>query len=302
MKNPRFVLKLWHKIIHQSMKNKKGTKKACDTSSEDIKTMEKEIAKKGEILKISTGEKYKTIDELFLQSQPSSVYYTLLILSVFIITCGLLLQNAPIVIGGMLVTPILTPILVISLAISVAELNALKSPLYLLLKSTIAIIAGSTLLTIFLGAGQMENMLQNDIRTAILYFIVAAASGVAATFAWIRKEVSEILPGVSIAVSLVPPLSLIGINLGTLQFETARFYFTIYCLNLFGIIAGSLIIFSLLKFQKNRMAVVKIVKEFEEIKKNKQAKIKAKKTMEKMNQLQKNIKETIKLDKHKKDD
>lgn len=300
MITPRFVLKLWHKTIHLSMKNKRRMKNSSDTTPKDIKTKEKEIAKKGEILKISTGEKYKTIDELFLQSHPSSVYYTLLILSVFIITCGLLLQNAPIVIGGMLVTPILTPILVISLAISVAEINALKSPLSLLVKSTIAVIGVSTLITIFFGSGQIEHILQNDIRTAILYFIVAAASGMAATFAWVRKEVSDILPGVSIAVSLVPPLSLIGINLGTLQFETARFYFTVYCLNLFGIIAGSMIIFSLLKFQKNRMAVVKIVKEYEEIEKNKQAKIKAKKTIEKINQLKKSIEETIELDKQKK--
>ncbi len=296
------MLKYWHRIIHENMKNKQVVKKnSCAPTAEDIKTMEKEIEKKGEILKISTGEKYKTIDELFVQSQPSSVYYTLLILSVFIVTCGLLLQNAPIVIGGMLVTPVLTPILVVSLAISVAEIHALKGPLFLILRSTLTIIAVSTIITVIFGMNNLEQTFVNDSRTAILYFIVAATSGVAATFAWVRKEVSDILPGVSIAVSLVPPLSLIGINLGILQFESARFYLIIYLLNLFGIIAGSLIIFSLLRFQKNRGMVTRTVNALEEIEKTREAKIKAKKTIEKMDQVKKNIEETIELDKQKKD-
>ncbi len=279
---------------------KKKTNKKDENNilkNQDIKEKSKKISEKNAILKIKSKEKYKTIDELFTQSQPSSIYYTLLILSVFIVTCGLLLQNAPIVIGGMLVTPILTPILVVSMAISVAEIRALKGPLYLILKSTLAVIAFSTVITLIFGVDKIDQVFVNDLRTAVLYFIVAAASGVAATFAWVRKEVSDILPGVSIAVSLVPPLSLIGINLGTLQFDTARFYLIIYMLNLFGIIAGSLIIFSLLRFEKSRGVIMQKVKEFEEIEKYKEAKEKAKKTMEQMEQIKKNVSETIEMEK-----
>ncbi len=281
------------------MSKKKSDKKKEDNilKDKDIKEKSEEISEKNAILKIKSKEKYKTIDELFTQSQPSSIYYTLLILSVFIVTCGLLLQNAPIVIGGMLVTPILTPILVVSMAISVAETRALRGPLYLILKSTLAVIAFSTIITLIFGVEKIEQVFVNDLRTAILYFIVAAASGVAATFAWVRKEVSDILPGVSIAVSLVPPLSLIGINLGTLQFDTARFYLIIYMLNLFGIIAGSLIIFSLLRFEKSRGVIVQKVKEFEKIEQYREAKEKAKKAMEQMEQIKKNVSEAIEMEK-----
>lgn len=281
------------------MSKKKHNKKPGENilKDQEIKEKSKEISEKNAILKIKSKEKYKTIDELFTQSQPSSIYYTLLILSVFIVTCGLLLQNAPIVIGGMLVTPILTPILVVSMAISVAEIRALRGPLYLILKSTLAVIAFSTVITLIFGVEKIEQVFVNDLRTAILYFIVAAASGVAATFAWVRKEVSDILPGVSIAVSLVPPLSLIGINLGTLQFDTARFYLIIYMLNLFGIIAGSLIIFSLLRFEKSRGVIVQKVKEFEEIEQYREAKEKAKKAMEQMEQIKKNVSEAMEMEK-----
>ena len=49
---------------------------------------------------------------------------------------------------------------------------------------------------------------------------------------------------------MVPPLSLIGISLILLDVEAARFYFLISVFNLLGIIVGSLIVFSLLKFYR----------------------------------------------------
>jgi uncharacterized hydrophobic protein (TIGR00271 family) len=254
------------------------------------------IAEKGEILKVKAHAKFKTIDELFEQSHPSSVYYTLLILSIFIVTTGLLLQNAPIVIGGMLVTPILTPILVIALGITAAEVKAVKGPLVLVLKSTILTILASAVLTLIFGTSEIEQIFINDLRTAILYFIVASASGIAATFAWVRKEVSDILPGVSIAVSLVPPLSLLGINLGIFSFETARYYLIIYLLNLVGIIVGSLIVFSLLKFHKSKGEIKKKVKEAEDLKKMKTAEQKAKKAVKKMEEVKKNVSEAITME------
>ena len=136
----------------------------------------------------------------------------------------------------------------------------------------------------------------NDLRTAILYFIVATASGVAATFAWVRKEVSDILPGVSMAVALVPPLSLIGVNLGILSFDTARFYLIIYLLNLFGIIVGSLVSFSLLKFQKSKGAIQKKVEEVEDRKHFKDAQQKAQKAVDKLEQIKKNVTEAIEIE------
>lgn len=267
-----------------------------DLLNKENKAKNNKLEEKSQILKVEARIKYKTIEELFEQSQPSSIYYTLLVLSVIIVTCGLLLQNAPIVIGGMLVTPILTPILVIALGISTAELKAMKGPLILLLKSTVFSILISGIFTIIFGLEEISQIFVNDLRTAILYFIVASASGVAATFAWVRKEVSDILPGVSISVSLVPPLSLLGINLGILSFEHARFYLIIYLLNLFGIIVGSLIVFSLLKFQKSKKAVEQKVKEVEDLQKFKEAKNKAKKAVEKMEQVKKNVSEAIEIE------
>lgn len=205
---------------------------------------------KAEILKVSKKEQYKTVDELFERSQSNSVYFTLLVLSIFIVASGLLLDNAPIVIGGMLVAPLLTPVLVIALGLAVGELSAIKNILTLFLQSILIIMGGSLLLALIFGFMERPMFFDNTIRTAVLYFIVALASGAAATFAWTRRETAEVLPGIAIAVSLLPPLSLVGIWLSVFNWEISRFYFLVFFFNLLGIIIGSLVVFTLLKFYK----------------------------------------------------
>ncbi len=253
----------------------------------------------GNILKVTREEQYKTVSELFERAQPNSIYYSLLVLSVFIVVCGLLLNNSPIVIGGMLVTPVLTPILVIALGITVGELKSIKAPGILILKSILITILVSGALTLAFGIQEVPQILENSLRTALLYFIVASTSGMAATFAWVRKQVAEILPGISIAVSLVPPLSLIGIEMGALDFEAARFYLLIFVLNFVGILIGSIIVFSLLRFQRSGWEVKKKVKEGEEIQAYKEAEKKAEKIGKKMEQIKKNIEEVEKVEKEK---
>ena len=213
--------------------------------------MKKNKFKQEHILKMNTTDQYRTVDELFKRSQPNSVYYTMLVLSAFIVTAGLLLNNAPIVIGGMLVTPVLTPLLVIALGLATGEIAAIKGTALLTLKSFVIIVAAAVLLTFIFGPTKVEPIIGDSLRTIVLYFIVALTSGVAATFAWTRKEIADVLPGIAIAVSLVPPLGLVGIGISTLNVAMMRFNFLLFLFNLLGIIVGSLVIFSLLKFYRS---------------------------------------------------
>lgn len=218
--------------------------------------MQKEGSKEGAgLLSVSKAAQYHTVRELLDESKANAVYYTLLVLSSFIVACGLLLDNAAIVIGGMLVTPMLTPVLAVALSISVGEVAALRRVGILIGKSFLIVLGASVLLTLVFGLPQNVLTFENTVRTAVLYFVVALVSGVAATFAWARKEVAPVLPGIAIAVSLVPPISAVGIWLSALQFDAARFYFLVFLFNLFGIVMGSVIVFSLLKFYRTEKAI-----------------------------------------------
>lgn len=182
--------------------------------------------KKGDsLLKVTKAEQYRTVTELFEKSQPDTVFYTLLTLAVFIIASGLLINNSFIIIGGMLVAPVLTPVMLAALGLAVGQTKPVKDAVLLITKSSLLIVAGGFIMSFIFGANQHSLFFENTMRTAILYFIVAIASGVAATLAWTRKEIIDAITGTAIALSLVPPLALIGIRLGALDFELARYYF-----------------------------------------------------------------------------
>lgn len=219
----------------------------------------KKIDQEQDILKVNRTQQYKTVEELFIHSQPSSVYYTLLTLSGFIVACGLLLNNAAIVIGGMLVTPVLTPLLLIALALSVGEPKSIKSSAILIGKSAVLIVGIAIVMALLFGSPRdgISFAFDNSLKGGVLYFIVAVVSGVAATFAWVHKEVAEKLPGIAVSVSLVPPLSLLGIGLSTIDLELAQFSFLVFLFNLAGVILGSMVVFSLLKFYRTQQIIQK---------------------------------------------
>jgi uncharacterized hydrophobic protein (TIGR00271 family) len=209
-----------------------------------------------QILKITRSDQYKTVDELLKKSGSNSVYYTLLILSVCIVAIGLLLGNAPVIIGGMLVTPLLTPILVIALGIATGQTKAIAYSGGLVLRSLLLVVGISFVLALFFGQpAASAYTIADSMKAGVLYFIVAFVSGVAATFAWVHKEANDVLPGIAVAVSLVPPLSLLGISLGAFDVAQMRFSFLIFLANFIGIILGSMVVFSLLKFYKTEKKI-----------------------------------------------
>jgi len=221
----------------------------------------KVIGHRFDILDIRNSDKYDTIEALFEKSTANSVYYTLLFLSSVIVASGLLLNNPAIVIGGILVAPLLTPILVIALGVSVGESKAIRSSLLLVLKSIFLVIFISFILSIIFGSDGGIFIFGDSLRLAGLYFIVAFVSGVAATFAWARKEVAEIMPGTSVSVSLMPPLAIVGIHLSNMDMVHLRLSLFVFLFNLVGIILGSMIVFSLLKFGKAEKIVEKEAQE-----------------------------------------
>jgi uncharacterized hydrophobic protein (TIGR00341 family) len=223
-----------------------------------------EETQKTNLLEVARKDQFKTVEDLLKRRQPKSMFYVMLVLSSLIIAAGVILSSVPIIIGGMLVTPLLTQFLVIALSLTVGEVSLFLKTALFIAKTTLAIIVGSFILGLIFGHSGIEfPLVSNTLAAGFLYFIVAVSSGVAVTMAWIHRDVSEVLPGVAIAVSLVPPLSYIGVGLSQMNIEVAVFFLVIYVLNLFGIIIGSLGVFSLSKFNRmyQEVEAVKIAQE-----------------------------------------
>jgi uncharacterized hydrophobic protein (TIGR00271 family) len=83
----------------------------------------------------------------------------------------------------------------------------------------------------------------------LLDLIVAMVSGVAAAYALCRKDVSAALPGVAIAVALVPPLATVGLFMGMAMPALAYGALLLFLTNLAAIVFASALLFALLGFR-----------------------------------------------------
>lgn len=212
----------------------------------------KNHSSKKDTLHVSKKTQVEVVEELIESSRLTGDFYLMLVLSAVVVTLGLMLNNTAIIIGGMLITPLLTPVLTSALGIVIADRKLIWRSVKILLKSMGIIVGVAVIIALLFPVDDYNLEIESRLINSIPYFLVAFTAGLAATFAWTRKNLGAMLPGVAIAVSLLPPLSVFGIGLSELSGDIIRGSLVTFLLNLFGIVLGSVIIFSLLNFYKTK--------------------------------------------------
>ncbi|MBN2168208.1 MAG: DUF389 domain-containing protein [Actinobacteria bacterium] len=178
-------------------------------------------------------------------------FFVLLFLAGVIATYGVVSDSIATIIGAMIVAPLMTPIMAVSL-------SALSGDGKNIMIST-GLVAAGTAFTVFLAWGLaaiLPGMVQiagNGSITSrtsprLIDLIVALAAGAAGAFATSREDVSDALPGVAIAVSLVPPLSVVGVCLAGGAGHDAMGAFILFLTNFLAIVAAGLIVFAIMGF------------------------------------------------------
>jgi uncharacterized hydrophobic protein (TIGR00271 family) len=201
------------------------------------------------------GDRRASMDEiedgLFITSGDRrakiSQFWVLLALASVIAAGGVVGDSTPAVIGAMIVAPLATPIYGVALATVTGSRRDLLASLGLL----IAGIAVNVLIGFIIGSITVERM-PVDVnpqiigRTAptLLDLVVAVATGLAGSFALVRRDVSNILAGVAIAISLVPVLAVVGITLGSGRLDLAWGAFVLFLTNAAAIIIAGVLVFT----------------------------------------------------------
>jgi len=167
----------------------------------------------GEDVRRMTGSVF--IDGSFTE-RASSRFWVLLVLAATIATAGVIADSTATVIGAMIVAPLMTPILGTSLALVLADrIHLVKSILYVvsgaLLVIAIAFLFGAVTHRVDDYAGNSQ--IAARISPRLIDLIAALATGTVGAFALVRSDISDTLPGVAIAISLVPPLAVVGLLL-----------------------------------------------------------------------------------------
>ncbi len=179
-------------------------------------------------------------------------FFVMITLAATIATLGLLLNSAAVIIGGMLVAPLMSPIIGIALSIALGNARLLRDAAESTLKGIfLAVVVALFLASIQPVVDPTEEVLARSAPN-LLDLIVALASGAAGAYAVSRKDVSAALPGVAIAAALVPPLEVVGIGLAARRFAVAGGGMLLFGTNLIGITLAGAVIFLLLGFRPAR--------------------------------------------------
>jgi uncharacterized hydrophobic protein (TIGR00271 family) len=185
---------------------------------------------------VTTEDIERMTDALFIErswrSPSASRFWVLLVLASVIATAGVVADSTATVIGAMIVAPLMTPILGIALAVVVGDRHALvRSLLYVVggaaLVVAIAFVIG--LVATHPDSYATNTQVAGRISPRLIDLVAALATGTVGAFALVRRDISDTLPGVAIAISLVPPLAVVGLLL-----EVGRYADAAQALLLFG--------------------------------------------------------------------
>ncbi|SIN85675.1 TIGR00341 family protein [Agromyces cerinus] len=186
-------------------------------------------------------------------------FVIMLLLSAVIAIAGIIGDSTATVIGAMIIAPLSTPILGVAAGIVTGRASLVGRSVLWLVGGMVAVVVLGMLLSYTLpDPQQLTTNPQVTSRTAptLMDLLAAFATGLAGAFAMCRRDLSNILPGVAISISLVPPLGVVGVSLGQGQFDAAFGASMLFLSNVVALIIAGSLVFTLAGYPRDPEAVV----------------------------------------------
>ncbi len=175
-----------------------------------------------------------------------SSFWVLIVLATVIAGAGVMADSTATVIGAMIVAPLMTPILGTALSVVLANRRLILVNLGMVVAGAAAVIAIAYLLGMTSHAALVADtnaQIAARVSPRLIDLVAALATGAVGAFAMVRSDVSDTLPGVAIAISLVPPLAVVGLTLESGATSQALGALLLFGTNVTAIIATGTIIF-----------------------------------------------------------
>lgn len=171
-----------------------------------------------------------------------------LICSIFIASIGLNLNSTAVVIGAMLISPLMGPILAIGLSVGTNDWEMLKRALKNFGVMVIVALITSTVYFLITPLHEAQPELLARTKPTFLDALIAIFGGLAGIIGVSRRNRGNVIPGVAIATALMPPLCTAGYGLanGELSFFFGAFY--LFTLNSIFIAGATFVIVRYLRY------------------------------------------------------
>jgi uncharacterized hydrophobic protein (TIGR00271 family) len=174
-------------------------------------------------------------------------FFALLLFATVIATYGVLSSSTATVIGAMIVAPLMGPIMATTAAVVMGSSRRALYAFGLTIAGIVTVILAAYLLTLVVPDVTISFTSNPEITSRInpgLYALITAlGAGAAGAFITSRAEIADSIGGVAIAISLVPPLCVVGISLQKGQMDAAAGAMILFLTNYLAILlAGGLVL------------------------------------------------------------
>ncbi len=176
-----------------------------------------------------------------------SRFWMLLVLSSIIASAGVVADSTAAVIGAMIVAPLLGPIQGTMLATVLGDrANLIRSLLLVVAGAAVAVGIGFAIGLTVAGdvVAATNSQVAGRVSPRLIDLLAALGTGVVGSVALVRRDISDTLPGVAIAISLVPPLTVVGLTLEAGAVDEAFGALLLFVTNVVAIIATGIVVMS----------------------------------------------------------
>ncbi|MBS1538829.1 MAG: TIGR00341 family protein [Bacteroidetes bacterium] len=172
----------------------------------------------------------------------------ILVFAIFIASLGLNVNSTAVIIGAMLVSPLMGPIMGLGLGMAINDLTLLRKSLSNYLFAAGIGLATSTIYFLLSPINDAHSEILARTSPNIYDVLIAWFGGLAGILATSSKQKGNVIPGVAIATALMPPLCTAGYGLATLNFNYFFGAFYLFLINTVFIALATLVTARFLKF------------------------------------------------------
>jgi uncharacterized hydrophobic protein (TIGR00271 family) len=173
-----------------------------------------------------------------------------LVFAIIIASIGLNVNSTAVIIGAMLISPLMGPLIAIGLGLSINDFELIKLAVKNLSFALFVSLMASTLYFLITPLDQAQTEILARTSPTIFDVFIAFSGGLAGMVATTRKVKGNVIPGVAIATALMPPLCTAGYGIasGNWQYFFGAFY--LYFINCVFIFLGTFLIVRAMQFKK----------------------------------------------------
>jgi len=211
------------------------------------------------VFEVTIDRRTSTVESMLARNPSEPVHYWLqLTLATGIATFGLVLDSSAVVIGAMLISPLMSPLVRFGMGLAIGSPFLVIRSFLRTFFSMVYVVGAGAVLTNLLPLNQVTDEIVARTSPTALDLVIAAFCAVAAAYTTVRttSETASAAAGTAIGIALVPPLCVSGYGVGSGVGRIAGGALLLFTANFCAILLVTVLIFLALGY--NQVPVLKL--------------------------------------------